>query len=340
MMRLYHLFHDTVLAGQILDRWEHDADPSDEFDGFRISSNAVYRFRKAGQACYLRFAPLEEKDPEAVQAELDFLVYLRQRGFNAAPLLPALDGRLLVQVQTGKGTYLACAFGRVPGEQVVRTGIDAGMMRTCGAALGDLHRLAVEYLPGQARRPDHLQLLERAEQILLAAGGEEEALEEARFLREGFNRLPRNGRNYGLVHYDFELDNIFIDAASGICSVIDFDDSLYHWFAMDLVQALASIHDEGGRQEFAGRMTAFMEGYAVTASGVEFSLPALRLCQRFANLHAYADLRRALADPPAEQPEWMLRLRAHLEGVCDEQREYFGKPVEYLGSDREWLNTL
>ncbi|WP_374020403.1 hypothetical protein ABU162_12735 [Paenibacillus thiaminolyticus] len=36
---------------------------------------------------------------------------------------------------------------------------------------------------------------------------------------------------------------MFYDETSHSCHVIDFDDAMYHWYAMDIEQALASLQD-------------------------------------------------------------------------------------------------
>lgn len=66
------------------------------------------------------------------------------------------------------------------------------------------------------------------------------ALAEARLLRDYFAAMPATKVNFGLVHYDFEYDNVFYDSTSEECYAIDFDDAMYHWYAMDIEQALKS----------------------------------------------------------------------------------------------------
>ena len=63
-------------------------------------------------------------------------------------------------------------------------------------------------------------------------------MQEAKLLNELFSKLPKNEQNYGLVHFDFELDYIFYDISTDMLNIIDFDDSMYHWYAMDIEQAL------------------------------------------------------------------------------------------------------
>jgi hypothetical protein len=57
MLKLRSLVSNTDLASHLLRSWAHDLPADAAFDGFRISSNAVYPFLRDGRPCYLRFAP-------------------------------------------------------------------------------------------------------------------------------------------------------------------------------------------------------------------------------------------------------------------------------------------
>ena len=75
-----------------------------------------------------------------------------------------------------------------------------------------------------------------------------------------FEQLTINQDNYGLIHYDFEPDNVFYDENSQRCSVIDFDDAMYHWFMMDIVQALEAIRDEMEIDDCSHQEAVFLKG--------------------------------------------------------------------------------
>ena len=76
MLKLKYLFDNRDLALMLLSNWEYDSDKLEMMDYFRISANAVYPFSMNGETCFLRFAPFEDKQPQAVQAELEYLRYL------------------------------------------------------------------------------------------------------------------------------------------------------------------------------------------------------------------------------------------------------------------------
>lgn len=152
------------------------------------------------------------------------------------------------------------------------------------------------------------------------------AIEEAELLTIYFAELPLTPDNYGLIHYDFETDNVFHDTAADRCYVIDFDDAMYHWYAVDLEQALDSLSDAVTPELYEDRKARFMEGYQRC-----FTLPdegpSAAACRRFADLYGYARLRRAAAETWRHEPEWLTVLRGKLAAARQRKAAGFGKPL-------------
>lgn len=323
MLKLRHLFDDRALAELLRQRWAHDPGP---FAWFRISSNAIYPFNHRGEPHYLRFAPVDEKRPGQVAAEIALLQHLKQAGYGAAEPVPALDDTYVVTAVTEWGAYVATAFRGVPGIQLGRTGLDDEIVASYGRALAELRVATVGYRPAVAPWT-HEAVLDWIGAVLRPLPDSAAALAEADWLAERFAALPRDAADYGLVHYDFEYDNVFFDAASGRCHAIDFDDAMYHWRAMDIEQALASLADEIEPDALAGKERVFLAAYAAIRPLPE-RLEAMRLlCRRFAGLYWYARVRRAAAEGLPDEPEWMVGLRANLAAGLAERGAVFGTPL-------------
>lgn len=54
---------------------------------------------------------------------------------------------------------------------------------------------------------------------------------------------------------------MFFDEEMNICNVIDFDDSMYHWYAMDIEQAIDSLHELFPSEFISHKKKCFMDGY-------------------------------------------------------------------------------
>jgi len=239
LLKLKFLFNNEDLAEMIVKNWEFDEDSLEMFQYYRISSNAIYPFRYEGKTRLLRFAPVTEKIKQNLEAELEFISYLRTNGYPVLEAVESKSGKPLIEVETPWGTYYASVFIRVPGTQIGNTDCNDSIVYRYGQALGRLHHLSSQYTSVQARRWSYLDCLDRMEEQLLNCPEHGAALAETQLLRDYFATIPATKANFGLVHYDFEYDNVFYDSTSEECYAIDFDASMYHWYAMDMEEAMA-----------------------------------------------------------------------------------------------------
>ena len=327
MMRLRHLFDNQALAEMLVKNWDYDEASLELFQHFRISANAIYPFRINGEVCFLRCCPASEKYPENLIAELDFINYLRALGYPALEPVPSKTGELLLHKQTPWGDHFASVFKQVKGKQISESGYADGIILAYATALGQLHALSATYPTPTPRRWTHLQVFDWIAATLKSLPHDRQALNELGMLKEYFSRLPIHSAIYGLVHYDFETDNVFYDETSGICSVIDFDDAMYHWYMMDVVQALDSLQKELSKEAYAQKKAIFLDAYSSQFAIDDDLLAAMPVLRRFANLYRYTRTRRSLQEHWDNEPGWMVELRQKLAVVLKNDSASFGRPI-------------
>ena len=187
-----------------------------------------------------------------------------------------------------------------------------------GGAGGGLHAALGGYRgAGLAARPswrDHLELA--GEYVPRDAQALRDELEE---IATALAALPQARDTHGLIHFDFELDNLVW--RGGSAGILDFDDCSRLWYAADIALALGDLF-EGGAELGDGRARAFVGGYAERRA-VDPDLPSrVPLFLRLDGLLRYARLARAadLAVGP-EHPEWLGDLSRKLR---DRMAEYRG----------------
>jgi len=329
MLKLRYLFNNTDLAHMLLENWEYDASSIDMFQYYRISANAIYPFKKNGEICLLRFCPILEKPKENIVAELEFVDYLRSKHYQALEPVPSKTGEELVQKETPWGGYYASVFKRVRGTQISESPLDDDLVFTFGASLGQLHKLSREYTPSTTKRWTHTDVFSWIEHSLGIVSVEDVVLSELTLLRNYFATLPSDPKNYGLIHYDFELDNVFYDPMSKSCSVIDFDDAMYHWYIMDIERALDSLKQDSNlaEHEFDQKKALFLKGYRSQFDLDDALLAIMPVFQRFANLYSYARIVRSIQECWENEPEWLVELRMHLQNLLRDKSFYFGKTI-------------
>ena len=154
---------DVQVMRAVVDVLERDALPDivseavARWDGadlryVRSSANHVFRFRRAGETCFLRLTPASERSREAIQAELAFVELVAGQGVLVAHPLPSLTGSVIEEVAGVGGRYYAVAFVGLQGEQFEADEMDEGMYRAWGQTLARIHQ-ASQSFPSHAARP-------------------------------------------------------------------------------------------------------------------------------------------------------------------------------------------
>lgn len=323
MLKLKYLFENYDLAKEALKNWQHKDENIDEaLAHYRISSNAIYPFFDEEGLCFLRLAPTSEKYEQNIQGEIEFINYLIKNGYNAMKPVPSLSGKTLLKLSTAWGEYYASVFRSVAGQPIEDTDMSPKIMNEYGKALGKLHTLSEEYVPKTAKW-SYEDALNWVQDVFSKYKAKDCAVAELNELRNKLGMLSKDKKSYGLVHYDFETDNVFYDKNTLACYVIDFDDGMYNWFVLDIDQTLDSVketfEDKGFTEEkFAEAKESFLEGYKSEHELTKDMIDLMPLMRRFINLFGYARLIRCVDEKFENEPEWLVYLRKKLSRVINE----------------------
>jgi Ser/Thr protein kinase RdoA (MazF antagonist) len=327
MLKLKYLFQNKDLAHMLLSNWENDNADSDSLNYYRISSNAVYWCKNQGNTFFLRFVSDEEKSMKKILAELEFLRYLRDSGYPAEDTILSKAGNELEVVNTPWGTYYVVAFKEVSGKQIGQVPFTDEIIFGWGKALGKLHKLSSEYKPVNNKRNDWKETIDWMEEVLSNFPNEITARNELYMLKDYFLKLPVTKEDFGLIHYDFEADNVFYDEITKTYNSIDFDDSMYHWYAMDIEQALDSLKEDMSEEQVEPSINQFINGYRSEYNISDDILELLPAFRRYANLYGYVRVLRSIEEKWNNEPEWMVNLRTRLEDGLNRKKCSFTKPI-------------
>lgn len=327
MLKLKYLFNNKDLAHMVLSNWESDNLDSDLLNYYRISSNAVYWCKNQGNTFFLRFVSAEEKSKESILAELDFLRFLRNSGYPAVDTILSKADNELEEVNTPWGVYYAVAFKKAPGNQLSEIPLTDDILFGFGKALGTLHKLSSEYKPVNNKRNDWKETMDWMEDVLSTFPDETAAKSELSILKDYFLKLPTTKETFGLIHYDFEFDNVFYDEVTETYNPIDFDDAMYHWYAADIEQSIDSIKNDMPEEQIESSVNQFIKGYRTEYNISEDMLILLPIFRRYANLYGYVRVLRSIEEKWCNEPEWMVNLRFHLENLLNRRKCDFAKPI-------------
>jgi Ser/Thr protein kinase RdoA (MazF antagonist) len=310
------------LANQILERWGYD---EGTVFYWRASANFVFIFLREGHQFYLRFNEASEREVALIKSELDVVLYLGTKPLRTAQPILSLNGQFIETVESKLGTYHAVVFEAMPGEHLELEELDEKQFYDWGSALGQLHeymKTAPEMLT--ACRPSWRELLEQA--LVDLPDEEKAARSELESCLRQAELLPKDKSNYGLIHYDFELDNH--RWKDGEIGILDFDDCCVHWYAADIAYALGDLSDDGIDLS-DHRVMAFIKGYKQETELDEEMLGQMKLFETIDELLGFAKLLRSVGEiTPSDVGERLESLSVKLNGFIDKSRAAFESSVE------------
>ncbi len=312
MLKLRYLFENYDLAKEALKHWAHDDHSLDEaLSRFRISANAIYPFYHNNGIYFLRLAPTEEKLERNLIGELEFIQYLRKNNYPVMEPVASLSGKYLLRLNTQWGNYYACVYKGVDGVQIKNTDYSDNIMFIYGKTLGRLHSLSSQYTPA-TKKWAYTDVLDWIERVLLEYHAPDSMRSKLDAVKDNLLYLPQSNNCYGLVHYDFEPDNVFYDTVKKHCNVIDFDDGMYHWYAVDIEQVFGELSEALNHKELKRAKIEFIRGYKEEHAITQDDLTTLPIMRQFIDLFSYARLIRCVAETFDNEPDWLIGLRVKL----------------------------
>lgn len=310
----------SPLAHSLAAPWAPDAAPT----FFRASANVLFTFEHAGHPRVLRFVEPARRTVSEIAAEIAFINYLDSAGIPVARPTSATGGETVVAGTTQLGIFNAAAFERVPGEHLELSDLSPEQLALWGSALGQLHRAAAAYKGGGRRTWQ--------DRLAMVAGQLDDSEPAARralaAVDTRLRALPVAAETFGLLHGDFELDNLLWDGAR--FTAIDFDDSFACWFAADIAFALRDAFDDSARRIDLDQpaVAAFVAGYRTQYALAAADLARLPLFMLLHHLITFARIKRALGrGAVADAPAWLTQLRQKLHGKLERYRAEFAAPA-------------
>ncbi|MFN8493320.1 MAG: phosphotransferase [Caldilineaceae bacterium] len=310
---------ESSIADALLQHWQHDAGRA-KF--WRSSANFVFFFKKSGRDHVLRFNHASERTVEMIQAEIDYVNTLAESGLRVAKPVRSLTGHYVESIVTDQGTFHTVVFEALAGKQLDLEELTPDQFVRWGKALGEFHQAATHYTqPGRPTWQDQLAFI--AETL---PAEETAARQTLARLQQQLGELTINAQNFGLIHFDFELDNLLWDGEQA--GIIDFDDCAWYWLVADFALALGDLFGDSAAQVDLQHETFlhFVEGYRLVRPIEQAELEHIPLFVRLDNLLAFTRLYRALTpvNPDGELP-WMAGLRNKLAAKMDFYQHEFAR---------------
>lgn len=304
---------DCDLAAELAKDWKHD---ESLVKMLRASANFVCYIRNDKQNYVIRFNSASERTKESLEAEINLLLYLKSNGIRIDEPILSKNKKFIESKQTQYGTFHTCVFERLFGEQYEIDDLKIEDFITWGESLGQLHQAFTE-IPKEieVNRISHIDLLEGY--IKEQQSTDPAELKEIEYLRNWLKTLEIRKDNYGLIHYDFELDNVIWNE-KGLYT-IDFDDSIYSWYVADIAYALRDLFDDGKHLNTDDeRFLSFIKGYKKEKAISDEELLQMPDFYRLHHYISYKKLQRTIDLCVSEDnPDWMNDLIKKITDIKD-----------------------
>jgi Ser/Thr protein kinase RdoA (MazF antagonist) len=211
--------------------------------------NLVFFYKREAADYVLRVSFRDDRSPDQILAELDFIGYLHENGVRVSPPAESQEGRPMEVISSGSCQFAVVSFERAPGHRLPDKGYkyrDGASIEeyylNWGRLLGQMHRLTQHYSPRSPtrRRPQLLDVLANHSIPGYLPPSHGKVNERFQCLLAEVSGLPDDKDAYGLIHADFSDGNFCVDYTNGNITAFDFDDSAYCWFMYDLADAWRS----------------------------------------------------------------------------------------------------
>ncbi len=224
----------------------------------------VARDHPGAAVAYLRFAPADVVDRSAVTVVADLMQTLA--GNTCATILASDAGNLVETVTTSLGPMHATLVAQAPGSSLDADDLTPAQARAWGSALARLHRDGTPAAGGLDLPDGRLRVAHALDQ----ADGDPGLAPAVPILRRRLDSLSAAAGDVGLVHGDFELDNIAWDG--DVATAYDWDEAERSWFAADIAYAVRDLMPDA--RSWADPPNSLLQAFL---TGYRAELPASRV---------------------------------------------------------------
>ncbi len=198
--------------------------------------DGVYGFTRQRHDFVVKYTLQAARTFSTLQGQVDWVNFLAVHGAPVSRPVPSLRGAFVEQLPINDTTVSVVCYEHVPGDRPEGTILTADLFQTWGQVMGKIHALSTRYTPAQQHW--HIRAwYEGATRDTRTIPADQTLVhEKCDALLRSVHALPNNQQVYGLIHGDFQANNLHV--SNGVLWVFDFDDCEYNWFVSDIATAL------------------------------------------------------------------------------------------------------
>ncbi|MEZ4713755.1 MAG: phosphotransferase [Caldilineaceae bacterium] len=199
-------------------------------------ADGVYGFTRHQQAFVIKFSDPAARSFATLQSQVHWLDFLATEGAPVSPPVPSPQGVLVEKLPLENSLVSAVCYERASGVRPAVPRLTAEEWQRWGQTVGKLHALSTVYTPPLDQPPLAQWDANVTQDRTTIPAEQTRVLEKFDALQRYFQTLPTDSQVYGMIHGDFQANNLCLDHET--FWVIDFDNCTYHWFLMDIATSL------------------------------------------------------------------------------------------------------
>jgi amicoumacin kinase len=230
----------------------------DQMHFVTYSQNFVYTFHDNGSEKILRITSNCHRTKKQIEAELDWILFLRHSGVKACQPIEAKNGLLITTIDLPDDSLHCVIFEKANGKRISAAEINRDLFNLHGKLTGKIHHATKMY--PKANSNDRFnwnenRLFTTDPQTYLPSGTKEAVMPMISCLLDEAVMIPKTSNSYGLIHFDLNYDNFFIN--NDILEVFDFDNCSNGYFINDISKSLYASVFTYHRSKRSGDRTEF-----------------------------------------------------------------------------------
>jgi Ser/Thr protein kinase RdoA (MazF antagonist) len=205
----------------------------------KYSQNFVYSYANENVETILRITSGHHRTRAQIESEIEWLAFLYSKGANVCQAIPIIKDTMVKTIHFQNDSLHCVLFKKASGRPVSNAEINKELYFLHGASTGKLHRLTKEFKPAKRFRRfnwDENRLFTTDPGEYLPKGTKEAIIELIPRLLAEANQIEKNTDSYGLIHFDLNYNNFFINKSS--IELFDFDNCSFGYFVNDVSNAL------------------------------------------------------------------------------------------------------
>ncbi len=199
-------------------------------------ADGVYGFTRHGQAFVIKYSNTTVRSFATLQSQVHWLDFLATQGAAVSRPVPSPRGMLVEQVPLRSALVSTVCYARALGVRPPVPRSTAEQWQRWGETLGKLHALSARYTPPLNQAPLAQWDVNVTQDRATIPAEQTSVLAKFDALQAYLQTLPTDPQLYGMIHGDFQANNLCLDRET--FWVIDFDNCTRHWFLTDIATSL------------------------------------------------------------------------------------------------------